>query len=166
MSKHYEAPVELRQLEKMLTDFTYHNGYEISNVFDNWLEFIIWSWSLDGKPIEGWRYKKEENKFFYDLLCEWIKVMEKQLVIKEWYDLFGTLYESIVASKSRRDSKGQFFTPPSLCDLMVQLNPQSEKKMVLIVLILAAVVVVFYLLGMYEIRAITYVQKILIAAAA
>lgn len=127
MANGYEAPEELRIIEKMLTDFVYHNGFEMSQVFDNWLEYIIGFFSIEGKPIENWRYKPEHNKFFYELMAEWIKVMEKQTACNGWYDAFGTLYESLIASKSRRDGRGQFFTPPAVCDLMTQFQGNTEE---------------------------------------
>ena len=30
----YEAPAEVRTLEKMIEDFSYSNGFEMSSVFD------------------------------------------------------------------------------------------------------------------------------------
>lgn len=134
MSNGYDAPREVRELEKMLTEFTYHNGLDISQVFDHWLEYIIWGFSLDGKPIENWKYKGDENKFFYDLMCEWIKVMDKEVCDDtDWYDAFGDLYMACIASKSRAQVKGQFFTPTDLCDMIAEniaaniINPVKKK---------------------------------------
>lgn len=122
MSNRYQAPAEVRQIEKMFNEFTYLNGYESSRVFDDWLEYIICAWSFDGKPIEGWKYKEEGNKFFYDLLCEWVRVLDKQMQLHKWYDAFGDLYMACVASKSRKQINGQFFTPPAICDLMASIS--------------------------------------------
>ena len=125
MSTNFEAPVEVRGIEKKIISFSYHNGYEVGQVFDDFLRYIIWAFSLDGKPIDNWRYKKEQGLQFYELLQEWIKVMNEQLGSKEWYDAFGDLYISCVASSGRKNSKGQFFTPPHICDLMQLINDQN-----------------------------------------
>ena len=81
MASSYEAPAEVRELEKRLNDFSYRNGYNIDQVFDDFLRYIIWAFSLDGKPIDNWKYKKEEQLFFLELLQEWISVMDKQIAL-------------------------------------------------------------------------------------
>lgn len=126
MSSNYEVPVEVRELEKKLNDFSYHKGYDISQVFDDFLRYIIWAFSLDGKPIENWKYPKEQNLFFYELLQEWVMIMQKQIKYNEWYDAFGELYMACIASPSRAKGTGQFFTPPEVCDLMTMINTTPE----------------------------------------
>lgn len=128
MSTSYEAPVAVRELEKMIREFSYNNGYEISQVFDDTLRYIISGFSSDGKPIENWPYKKDQNLFFWNYLQEWIKVMEKQLRVNMWYDPFGDLFMSCVASNSRTKDNGQFFTPVPICELMAEINQTEEKK--------------------------------------
>lgn len=128
MASSYEAPAEVRELEKRLNDFSYRKGYNIDQVFDDFLRYIIWAFSLDGKPIDNWKYKKEDSLFFFELLQEWIKVMDKQISLHEWYDAFGDLYISCVASSGRQSGRGQFFTPPGICDLMVEINCGQDKK--------------------------------------
>lgn len=127
MKNGYEAPEEIGTIEKMLSDFVYHNGYEMSQVFNNWLEYIIGFFSIEGKPIESWRYNQEQNKFFYELMAEWIQIMYKQIVCRGWYDAFVTLYEYLIASKSRRDVRGQFFTPSISCDFMDKIHGTEEE---------------------------------------
>lgn len=42
MSKHYyEAPAELRPLEKLLCEFASNNGLDIRTVFDDLLTFLF-----------------------------------------------------------------------------------------------------------------------------
>lgn len=128
MASSYEAPAEVRELEKRLNDFSYRKGYNIDQVFDDFLRYIIWAFSLDGKPIDNWKYKKEEQLFFLELLQEWISVMDKQIALHEWYDAFGDLYMSCIASSGRQSGRAQFFTPPGICDLMVAISDNGEKK--------------------------------------
>ncbi|MCC8155493.1 MAG: N-6 DNA methylase [Tannerellaceae bacterium] len=119
--------MELRPLEKMLNDFTYNNGFEINRVFEDWLYFIACNFCMNNKPAEWWKYTQEQNQFFHLMMVEWIKIMEKQIQVNEWYDAFGILYEACIASKGHRDNLGQFFTPPHICDLMT-LYIGDEKK--------------------------------------
>lgn len=127
MANGYEAPAELRELEKMLSTFVYNNGYDMTQVFDHWLEYIIGFFSTEGNPIPNWRYNQEQNKFFYSLVVEWIQVMEKKIAVKSWYDAFGTLYESLIISNSKKKGFAQFFTPPEICDLMTQIKGNTEE---------------------------------------
>jgi type I restriction enzyme M protein len=127
MKKQTDIPEELSTIEKMLSDFVYRNGFETSQVFDGWLEYIIGFFSTEGKPVEGRRYKPEHTEFLYSLMAEWIRLMEKQTERKGWYDAFGALYESMIAGTSRRGEGGQFFTPPAVCDLVTRLQGDSEE---------------------------------------
>jgi type I restriction enzyme M protein len=125
----YEAPAEVRTLEKMIEDFSYSNGFEMSSVFDDFLQYIIYFFTPNLKPVTTWKYTKEQDAVFYQMLVEWINIMHRETGTKGWYDCFGSLYESCVASQSRKSNSGQFFTPTHICDLMVQVNC-PEKNMV------------------------------------
>lgn len=118
-----------KPLSKLLSDFTYQNGYEISCVFDDFLQYIIWLHTMPefGKPIDGWRYKPEEGKQFFEMYQALVLELNENLKHNEWFDIFGNIYEELIAGKSRRSNCGQFFTPPTLCDLMVEIsNPKDE----------------------------------------
>ena len=123
----YEAPAEIRPLEKMLKDFAYNNGKSISQVFDDWLYFIIGNFNMNPEPQQWWSYTKEQNMQFHKMFEEWIMLMERQIKRHEWFDVFGELYESCVVSKGTRDCNSQFFTPPSICDLMTVINTGDSK---------------------------------------
>lgn len=123
---------KLKPLSKLLTDFTYRNGYEISRVFDDFLQYIIWLHTMPefGKPIKGWPYKPEESKEFYGMYQALLLELQEHLKKHDWFDIFGYIYEDLIAGKSRRDSCGQFFTPPSLCDLMVEISTPKDSVVV------------------------------------
>lgn len=80
MSSNYDAPVEVRELEKLINNFTYNNGFDVSQVFNDFLTYIIHYFTPNAKPLESWKYNKEQTSVFWNMLCEWIKVMEKQLI--------------------------------------------------------------------------------------
>jgi type I restriction enzyme M protein len=124
----FETQKEVKTLEDIMHDFSYKNGFDISNVFDDFLQYIIYYFTWDLKPVTSWKYTKEQNSVFYQMLVEWINIMHKQTDIHGWFDCFGGLYESCIASQSKKSCTGQFFTPAQLCDLMVQLNGPKEKK--------------------------------------
>lgn len=123
---------ESKSLSKCLSDFTYQNGYDISRVFDDFLQYIIWAHTIPefGKPIEGWKYKPEENKKFFEMYQTLILELNEHLKHHEWFDIFGYIYEDLIAGKSRRSNCGQFFTPPTLCDLMVEISTPKDEVIV------------------------------------
>lgn len=121
MNKNYNAPLEVRPLEKLIRDFAYHNGYELHRVFNDFLSYIIHGYSPGAPPIENWNYKKEDNAVFFKMMQEWILIMQKQIARRGWYDAFGELYISLIVSKKRQQYSGQFFTPSWICELMREI---------------------------------------------
>lgn len=116
-------------LVKLMTSFSYGNGLEVSRVFDDLLRYIIQGYTLPGHPgLEDWRYTKEQNSSFYQMYSQIVLIMQEELKHKQWFDVFGDIYEELIASKSRRSNSGQFFTPESLCNLMNEICKDEEKQ--------------------------------------
>lgn len=130
MAKGYETPSELRGLEKLITNFTYQNGFEISRVFDDWLIYIItyFRYSTKPQPVQDWNYTQEQDAVFMEMMQEWINIMKSKTIKSEnsWYDVFGNVYETIICSSSRATNNGQFFTPAQVCDLVAMMNDTTE----------------------------------------
>lgn len=119
----------MKNLVKTITDFTYQNGLEVSRVFDDLLRYMIHGYTLPGQPgLTDWRYTKEQNVVFYEMYSQIVLIMQRELKHKLWFDIFGNIYEELIASKSRRSNSGQFFTPESLCDLMTEICQGEEKQ--------------------------------------
>lgn len=116
-------PPDLRDFHKVFerTQYTHDSG----EVLDTLLEFVLWSFCAD-KSLDwagGQRFKENERPIFWELVQAWVAVMNAKIKADgDWYDLPGTYYEAYVASKSRRDSRGQFFTPEHICTLMAKIN--------------------------------------------
>ena len=124
----YETPPPVRPLEKLITDFSYTNGLDPVNVFNDFLTYIIHGFSPGAPPLQSWKYKRQQNMKFMEMLTGWVRLMASR--IKDdtsWYDPFGDLYMALV-SKSAQQSQGQFFTPVHICDLMVLCTQTEEKK--------------------------------------
>ena len=93
MAKGYNAPAEVRELEKQINDFTYRNGLDVRTVFQDLLRYIVHGFSLpDTPPLTDWRYNKEQTKVFYDMFATWIQIMSQQIERHGWYDAFGDLF--------------------------------------------------------------------------
>ncbi len=128
MSKGYEAPIEVRELEKLINDFTYRNGLYVQTVFHDLLRYIINGFSIPGSPaLSDWRYSKEQNKAFYEMYAAWIGIMDKQIKIHGWCDALGDLFMALT-SQRRQQQKGQFFTPNHISELCQRLTMDKEDK--------------------------------------
>lgn len=117
-------PTKEKTTAERLSDFASARGLDISQVFDHFLQYIIWAHTLPeyGAPIKDWPYKPEDGKEMCDIYTVLIQEMQHHLVNNEWYDIFGAIYEELITGKSRRSKNGQFFTPHGLCDLMADIS--------------------------------------------
>ena len=107
MAKGYNAPAEVRELDKQINDFTYRNGLDVKTVFQDLLRYIVHGFSLpDTPPLSDWRYNKEQTKVFYDMFATWIQIMSQQIKRHGWYDAFGDLFMALT-SQSGQQQKGQ-----------------------------------------------------------
>ncbi len=128
MAKGYEAPVEVRELEKKINEFTYRYGLDIRDVFQDLLRYIINGFSIPGSPsLSNWRYTKKQTEEFYYMYVAWIGIMNKQITKKGYYDAWGDLFMALT-SRHGQQQKGQFFTPEevvALCQNMI--IPESNE---------------------------------------
>lgn len=114
----YEISNEVRPLDRLITGFASSCGYEIQTVFNDLLRFIIHGFSPGAPPISNWKYKRQQNASFMEMIAEWTRIMQKQIGRSGWFDAFGELYMAY-CSKPGQQANGQFFTPSHICELMV-----------------------------------------------
>jgi len=108
----------VRELETLINDFTYRNGFDTLNVFRDFLRWIIHGFSLPGTPpMQDWRYTKEQSVHFGEMFTTWVQIMDHKLKVQNWYDSFGNLFMQL-QSKLGQQYRGQFFTPEHVCELM------------------------------------------------
>lgn len=128
MSKGYDAPVEVRELEKLINHFTYRNGFDVRDVFKDMLRYIVHGFSLpDTPPLSGWRYTSGQNKSFYEMYVAWVRIMDKQIKIQGWYDAFGDLFMALTSQRGQQE-RGQFFTPDEISELCRDIIMNKEEK--------------------------------------
>lgn len=118
----------MKELIAKFESFVRKNGLEPSRVFDDLLRYIIHGFTLPGLPGLGdWKYTQEQNAEFCEMFSRCVIIMQSELRKREWFDIFGNIYENFVAGKSRKSNNGQFFTPEALCDLMTGITEGEEK---------------------------------------
>ena len=126
MSLKEEVPRELQQFAELIDKASGRYGY--NEIFEDWVDYMIACFSFEGDPKLVEHLKKKYGDVyavFDNLLREYINVCNRELGRKEWYDGLGIIYETI-SSRWKSSRMGQFFTPPSLVDVMVGISEIDE----------------------------------------
>lgn len=122
-----EAPTIFKDFHNLFTQLTYK--HDPSRVFNDLLDYIIMGYLVDDSMTWNKNYSKKEIKIFFDMYAEWIQIMGKQCIgPHDWFDFFGTYWEAEILTKLGKKGMGQFFTPPTVCDLMAQLLLMGKKQ--------------------------------------
>ena len=108
-----------------------HSSY---NAFENFLDCCIngFSFNYDKDIMDRIRktYSQEERNMFGEMIRIWIICMEKRVRNdNSFFDFFGTFYEEKAMSK--QSGFAQYFTPESICQLMVSIVGLKEGKHVM-----------------------------------
>ena len=109
----------VKSLESQIKDIARDKGRDVTNVFVDFIDYIIGFFDPLKTPIQGWgdKYNQADNGRFFTMMRTYFEVMEYQLKKIAWYDAFGDLFQAIHV---KGNNNAQFFTPPSLCDLMAE----------------------------------------------
>ena len=132
MSTTRDIPHQLRPFHKVFEKLSYYK-HDPAEVLDTFLEWVIWGFCPDGSLHwnSGKRFDENEREIFPELFRQWVLLTNAKVKHdKAWFDMFGTYYEMHVAGKSRRDGKGQFFTPVPVCDFMVKIQGEGTGRTV------------------------------------
>ena len=109
---------EIKPLELMMNRFVMDYSVDITTAFNGLLDYIIGYFDPTGAPVEGWQFKREQNKRMHEMMFQYITIMDEQLAHKQWFDVWGDLFMALYANGA---DKNQFFTPPSLVNMMTEV---------------------------------------------
>ena len=115
----------VKPLAKEMENFSYRYGIGMAETLSALLDYIISYCDPDGKPVEGWRYNKEQNRCFFSMMSAYFNIMQDALVHDGWHDAFGDLFMEWAGSKN---ALGQCFTPASICDMMADVTFCGQKQ--------------------------------------
>ena len=115
----------MKKLTSTIQSFAARNGKDTKQVMNDLLTYIIGYFNPEPKPNPTWKYTKEQNKEFYDMMCDYIRVMEEQTSKHEWFDAWGDLFMSLTP---RGGERGQFFTPTDICNLMSEAGISTDAE--------------------------------------
>ena len=114
----------MKELVSLIESFAYENGKDNKQVLDDLLTYIICYFDPFPKKNPQWTYTKEQNVKFYEMMAEYIRIMDEELKHKEWFDAWGDLFMSLT---TKGGAKGQFFTPTQICDMMAKMEIDTDK---------------------------------------
>lgn len=123
-----ELPRELKEFGKLFDSMVGRFGY--NDIFYDFIDYQIACWLITGDKEVGERLEKKYEKNYpmiRELFVKLIHAHQNALHFSEWYDGLGIVYETIT-SKWKSSAMGQFFTPPSLVDLMTQITQGELEK--------------------------------------
>jgi type I restriction enzyme M protein len=126
MAKSRDFQPSLKHFIKVFNSFKgYYYDYDI---FSDFIDFSVGCLLWEGDQDLADRLKKKyENDYplFAELFRSMITTMDENLSCSNWFDVLGTLYESI-ASYSKCSFMGQFFTPAPVCDLIAAVQADAD----------------------------------------
>lgn len=115
----------MNELVKLIESFAYKYGKENKQVMRDLLKYIIGYFNPERTPDTTWKYSKEQNAEFHQMMQQYFILMDEQLKRKEWYDAWGDIFMWFTPKGGAR---GQFFTPDNICDLMAQCNINTDTE--------------------------------------
>lgn len=118
---------EQREFEKVF--FALGGGrFDYQTIFDDFLTITCCALAHQTQEeIYLQTIKKYERKHLDDFVQMFSLLMMQYslLEIDEWCDPLGSLYEEIT-SRAKSSALGQFFTPPTICDMMTQMTIDKD----------------------------------------
>ena len=89
-----------------------------SIIWTNWLDYVI-DQNLLCLRDRGLDFKGHEQEY-YNLFTEWVNIIHTKLENSNiyYYDYLGEFYEDVIQSKYKAGTRGQFFTPQCVSELM------------------------------------------------
>lgn len=118
----------MKTFEKLFDELT--KIHDVSTVFNDFLDYCIDQFLINPnlKYFNHENYSEKEYELFYQLFQHWIESSNKYLETHKWFDMLGLIYEEIVQSKYKAGTKGQFFTPMSVCDAIAKITYEGNKN--------------------------------------
>ena len=110
-------------LQELICNFARQKGKNTLVVLDDLLSYIVGFFDPNGEALDGWGYDKQSNVKFHEMMVTYFAEMDERLKHLEWCDLWGDLYMSLI---TKGDSKGQFFTPANICDMMAKVSIDED----------------------------------------
>lgn len=115
----------MKELENKITEFAHAKGIQSIVVLEHLIDYIIGYLDPTHTPNKEWKYGKEDNIKFHEMMRTYFNILQREIEKKEWFDAWGDLFMSLITKGGQR---GQFFTPSSLCNMMSEISLKEEPQ--------------------------------------
>lgn len=125
-----DAPPVVRPMIGVLRDMGQYK-YDPADVYRDWVDYMVACLLFQGDKELGQKMEakyRDDYPKLNELAAAWLDVVDKNVsdCPGGWFDGLGVVYEYL-ASTSKKQWLGQFFTPQPVCDLMTGLaGPGKE----------------------------------------
>ena len=120
---------------EILSSETEKNGRPQEHALEDFLDYVIDYFDVkpflsSGAEAYGDHILEcmRKSHGFFKLVTMWLEDISAAMKRGEWLDVFGILYEELYLTRGKAFHTGQFFTPPSVSDLMSQISSLNEKQ--------------------------------------
>lgn len=109
------------------------NGHPHELALSDFLDFLIEFFDVSNFESSETYTEKIQSTYknqpeYFRLMLLWMNEVARSMDCGKWLDLFGKLYEEMYLMKAKASRTGQFFTPPSVSDLMSQISTSGTEK--------------------------------------
>ena len=99
--------------------------HSLIQVFDDFMQMAICSfaygWMEEQYADIAKKYEKHELSLFAELMAMMVNTYSERGFDGSWDDYLGNIFEEL-NGKTQSSKSGQFFTPPTLCNLMAKIT--------------------------------------------
>lgn len=119
--------MKMKEYAQTLTEVAQKNGRPIELALSDFLDFLTEYHDVRHFTGDLAQWKEhivdamEQKEDYFRLMMDWYDDVAKSMDMGHWLDLFGQIYEELYLSRGKASSQGQFFTPPTISDLMSQI---------------------------------------------
>lgn len=107
--------------EEIFEELAKYNDRSV--IWNNWLDYAIDVNLLTLHKNKSFKKNYHNNeKAYWDMIAAWTNELSTKLEKYPYYDILGEFYEELVQSKAKSSQMGQFFTPPSVTNLLSDLS--------------------------------------------
>ena len=114
----------MKRAQELIAQHCRNNNIDISRGLNELLDYLIEFFDIEafnnGEDGVERHYNQmlEKSRPLFMVCVDWLARVSEEMDKGGWIDYFGELYESMYQSKGKASNLGQFFTPPSLCNVM------------------------------------------------
>ena len=122
----------MKEVVKLIERHVYENRLDRASGLNILLDYLIDLFDVSHYINETFesnvQKKSEESPCLFKICLLWFEKVADAMDKGSFFDFFGGIYEEMYQSKSKAKGMGQFFTPPSVAELMTRIQLKDKGK--------------------------------------